>query len=81
MISQLHNHWSAVLAIIDYEGDFSPNLRETLRKIVYMSNKIDVIRRELALMHDIGKYLVPLCYLAEGDKDHCSLCTRRSPTR
>lgn len=66
VVEQLVLYWPAVVSLVnDDHGYFSPTLREKMR--VLLRDKIWMLKQQLALMYDVGRPLIRLCYLQEGD--------------
>ena len=66
LCAQVWKFWDTVIWIIKHPGTFAPNLRASLKEMIE-DGSLDILRRELALILDVGKPMVELCYLSEGD--------------
>lgn len=66
VVEQVVHYWPQMNSLIDDDhGCFSSTLREKMR--VLLREKRWMLKLELALMYDIGRALIRLCYLQEGD--------------
>jgi hypothetical protein len=72
IVSQVQRQWDAVVAVVNSDDDFFPESREKLKEMM-TADQVDALRRELAVVVDLGKGLVQLCYKTEGDA--AMLCT------
>ena len=63
---QIYNFTASVCHVIFHDEDFAPELRATLRDLL-AEVQVEDLRMELAIVKDVGKPLVQLCYHQEGD--------------
>ena len=64
---QISTNWPQSLAVIRAPGTFFPETRKALAAILSDPEKCKTLQMELCLVSDVGRSLVLLCYLEEGD--------------
>jgi hypothetical protein len=76
IIKEIYEHSAAVKQTIEHEEDFCEELRKPMKEMIKYElnedgtiavNEVAELRWQLAVIIDVGKYLVQLCYSSEQD--------------